>query len=110
MHTYQYITKDTVPQTTYIAAANDDSKQYPAYFTNPAKQAPWLPALVPDPSIPLKSGEKERGYIQLDMEPGVLFDGEADVEVRGNVVLEHWGASLTKRMANIFALLMRGTC
>lgn len=108
MHTYQYITKDTVPQTTYIAAANDDSKQYPAYFTNPAKQAPWLPALVPDPSIPLKSGEKERGYIQLDMEPGVLFDGEADVEVRGNVVLEHWGCLFDEENGEYIRLIDEG--
>ena len=90
MHTYQYITKNTVPPTTYITATNDDSNQYPAYFTNPAKQAPWLPALVPDPSIPLKPGEKERGYIQLDVSPDILLDGEADIEVRGNVVLENW--------------------
>lgn len=90
MYTYQYITKDTVPPTTYITAVDDDSIQYPAYFTNPAKQAPWLPALVPDPSIPLKPGEKERGYIQLDMEPDALFDGEADIKVCDNVVLEHW--------------------
>lgn len=90
MHTYMYITKDSNPPVTVIAAVDDDSKQYPASFTNPAKQAPWLPALTSDPSIPLKPGEKERGYIQLDMEPGVLLDGEADIQVCGNVVLEHW--------------------
>lgn len=90
MRTYQYITKDSNPPVTVITAVDDDNKQYPVSFTNPAKQALWLPALTPDPSIPLKGGEKERGYIQLDMEPGVLFDGEADIEVRGNVVLEHW--------------------
>jgi hypothetical protein len=90
MHTYQYITKDSNPPVTVITAVDDDNKQYPASFTNPSKQAPWLPALTPDPSIPLKVGEKERGYIQLDMEPDVLFDGEADIKVRDNVVLEHW--------------------
>lgn len=90
MYTYQYIAKDSNPPVTVITAVDDDSKQYPASFTNPSKQAPWLPPLTPDPSIPLKPGEKERGYIQLDMEPGVLSDGEADIEVCGNVVLEHW--------------------
>lgn len=90
MYTYQYIAKDSNPPVTVITAVDDDTKQYPASFTDPAKQAPWLPALAPDPSIPLKAGEKERGYVQLDMEPGVLFDGEADIQVCGNVVLEHW--------------------
>ena len=90
MHTYQYITKDGNPTVTVITAVDDDNKQYPASFTNPLKQAPWLPTLTPDPSIPLKVGEKERGYIQLDMEPGVLLDGEANIQVCGNVVLEHW--------------------
>ena len=108
MHTYLYITKDTVPPTTYITAADDDSNQYPAYFTNPAKQAPWLPELTPDPSLPLKPGEKERGYIQLDVEPDVILDGEADVEVLDNVVLEHWMCLFMEEDGEIYRLIEGG--
>lgn len=68
-YTYQYVVTDTNPPVFYLEDNEGEGYRHPVAFTNPAKQAPWLPALVPDQSIPLKVGETERGYFQLDAPP-----------------------------------------
>ena len=95
-HIYQYVVTDTNPPVFYLEDKDGVGYRYPVSFTDPAKQAPWLPALTPDPSIPLKPGEKERGYFQLDAPPSdflrsrVADDDMRYTQVQGNTVIEDW--------------------
>lgn len=95
-YTYQYVVTDTNPPVFYLEDENGEGYRYPVSFTDPTKQAPWLPALTPDPSIPLKPGEKERGYFQLDVSPtDFLKDKKSDesaeyIEIHGDSVLGRW--------------------
>ena len=94
--TYQYVVTDTNPPVTYLEDEQGEGYRYPVSFTDPAKQAPWLPALTPDPSIPLKPGEKERGYFQLDVPPADFLmpkkhnERTRYVDIHGDTVLERW--------------------
>lgn len=95
-HTYQYVVTDTNPPVTYLEDERGEGYRYPVSFTDPAKQAPWLPLLTPDSSIPLKPGEKERGYFQLDVSPtdflikNVSNGHTRYVKIHGDTVLERW--------------------
>lgn len=95
-HTYQYVVTDTNPPVTYLEDEQGEGYRYPASFTDPAKQAPWLSTLTPDPSIPLKPGEKERGYFQLDVPPTDFLmpkmhsERTRYVEIHSDTVLERW--------------------
>lgn len=94
--TYQYVVTDTNPPVTYLEDGQGEGYRYPVSFTDPAKQAPWLPALTPDPSIPLKAGEKERGYFQLNVPPADFLmpkkhnERTRYVDIHGDTVLERW--------------------
>lgn len=99
-YTYQYVVTDTNPPVFYLEDKNGEGYRYPVSFTNPAKQAPWLPTLTPDPSIPLNPGEKERGYFQLDVSPTDFLMREMPDEdtryakIYGDTVLECWDGLL----------------
>lgn len=98
--TYQYVVTDTNPPVTYLEDGQGEGYRYPVSFTDPAKQAPWLPALTPDPTLPLKPGEKERGYFQLDVPPTDFLMREMPDEdtryakIYGDTVLECWDGLL----------------
>lgn len=95
-YTYQYVVTDSNPPVTYLEDEQGEGYRYPISFTDPTKQAPWLPALTPDPSIPLKPGEKERGYFQLDVShsdflmPKKHNERTKYIEIHGDTVLERW--------------------
>ena len=95
-YTYQYVVTDTNPPVTYLEDEQGEGYRYPVSFTDPAKQAPWLPALTPDPALPLKPGEKERGYFQLDVShsdflmPKKPNERTKYVEIYGDTVLGCW--------------------
>ena len=99
-YTYQYVATDTNPPVFYLEDENGEGYRYPVCFTNPAKQAPWLPVLTPNLSIPLKPGEKERGYFQLDVPPTDFLMREMPDEdtryakIYGDTVLECWDGLL----------------
>lgn len=42
-HIYQYAVTDTNPPMTYLEDGQGEGYRYPVSFTDPAKQAPWLP-------------------------------------------------------------------
>lgn len=94
--TYQYVVTDTNPPVTYLEDEQGEGYRYPVSFTDPAKQAPWLPTLTPDPALPLKPGEKERGYFQLDVSHyDFLMPKKPDertkyVEIYGDTILGRW--------------------
>lgn len=101
-YAYQYVITDTNPPLFYLEDNEGEGYRHPVAFTNPAKQAPWLPALVPDRSIPLKVGETERGYFQLDAPPtdflikNVSNERTRYVKIHGDTVLQRWDGLFPK--------------
>lgn len=99
-YTYQYVVTGANPPMFYLEDKEGDGYRHPVAFTNPAKQAPWLPSLTPDPSIPLKPGEKERGYFELDVPPTDFLMGKKPdkytkyAEIYEDTVLECWDGLL----------------
>ena len=66
-----------------------DNQYFPVLFTDPKKQAPWIPEMVPDESLVKAAGDIERGRLPIDIEPTSFVVREVpEMIVSENAVLE----------------------
>lgn len=71
------------------ATRRPDNQYFPAMFTNPNVQAPWLPAMEADKTLVKAEGEIERGRLPIDIEPTSFVVREVpEMIVSENAVLE----------------------
>lgn len=71
------------------ATKRPDNQYFPAMFTDPKVQAPWLPTMEPDKTLVKAEGEVERGRLPVDAEPGNFVTRTVpEMLVMGNAVLE----------------------
>lgn len=71
------------------ATRRPDNQYFPAMFTNPKVQAPWLPAIEADKTLVKAEGEIERGRLPIDIEPGNFVTRTVpEMLVMDNAVLE----------------------
>lgn len=72
------------------ATRRPDNQYFPVLFTDPKRQAPWLPEMVPDESLVKAAGEIERGRLPIDIEPtGFVVREVPEMVVSEGAVLEH---------------------